>query len=124
MAENTGSRATQLKSADRQGNAGVVQMFGGGATTTGNPGVYDANGNIISGSWPGGSGTSADEVPSGTQNGANVTFTISHTPLAGTLLVLRNGLPQDANWISVSGTTITFVAPPRAADQLRAKYSY
>ena len=53
------------------------------------------------------------EVPSGAINGSNVTFTLAHTPVTGTLKLwlgmLRMRAPDD---YSLSGSTITLVAAP------------
>jgi hypothetical protein len=122
MAENTGHRASQIKSADRKGNGTQVQMFGGGSTSAGAPAVFDTNGNVVAGTSSG--GTATGEVPSGTQNGVNPSFSVAHTPIAGTLKVYRNGDLQDPNWVTISGSSITFVAPPRAVDQIYATYTY
>lgn len=39
--------ARQLKADSRQGDADVVQMFGGGTTTDGYIAIYDATGNVV-----------------------------------------------------------------------------
>jgi hypothetical protein len=31
---------------------------------------------------------------------------------------------QDTDWISASGATITFTAPPRSTDNIRARYTH
>jgi hypothetical protein len=69
--------------------------------------------------------TPVTEVPSGTMNGINVTFTLSNTPNpAASLSVYLNGVWQDTDWISVSGTTITFTVAPKSTDKMRAKYTH
>lgn len=45
-------RYNQLLIADRKGDGSQLQMFGGGATSTGNAAVYDADGNVIDGGVP------------------------------------------------------------------------
>lgn len=40
---------TLIRASARQGDAGVVQMFGGGSATAGNALVFDANGNAVDG---------------------------------------------------------------------------
>ena len=65
-----------------------------------------------------------NEVPSGTINGTNVTFTLAHTPQAGTALHL-NGLrqtPGATNDFTISGATITFNAAPIVGDEILADY--
>ena len=62
-------------------------------------------------SIPSGSGGnwSFNEIPSGTINGTNTTFTLAHTPVAGTLMLFLNGVlvMQNADY-SLSGNTVTF----------------
>jgi hypothetical protein len=71
-----------------------------------------------------------EEVPAGTIDGVNTVFTISHTPISGTLLLFYNGVKQTGGGVSytLSGTSITFVIPPEAgqdaATDLTATYSY
>lgn len=63
------------------------------------------------------------EVPSGTVNGSNVTFTIANTATSGTLRIFNNGLRLKATTdYSLSGTTITFVSAPLTGDLLLADY--
>ena len=50
------------------------------------------------------------EVPTGTQNGINQTFTLAHPP-TGIVMVYFNGREyQDTTDYSVSGTTLTLTA--------------
>lgn len=58
------------------------------------------------------------EVPSGSINDSNVTFTLAHTPTAGSEHVYLNGVLQTITTdYSISGATITFVtAPPVGTD--------
>lgn len=75
------------------------------------------------------SGTSVTpkgEIPSGTVNGVNATFTLTATPLSGSLLLQVNGqvqLPTTA--YALSGSTITFQAGfiPETGDLLYANYA-
>lgn len=67
------------------------------------------------------------ETPSGTVNGVNVSFTLAHTPLSGTLSLYLNGLEQEAgagNDYTISGSTITFTNAPVSGDKVRADYWY
>lgn len=75
----------------------------------------------VAGSGIGGGGGSAlfvdevQEVPSGTINGSNVTFTLSATPVAGTVKLFKNGLLLLAgagNDYTISGATITMATAP------------
>jgi len=65
-----------------------------------------------------GSGTAVDdETPSGAFNGINATYTLAHTPLAGTLLLFLNGQFQHPGLTAdytLSGSTITYNTAPSA----------
>jgi hypothetical protein len=67
------------------------------------------------------------EVPSGTVNGTNDTFTLANTPTAGSDEVFVNGILQDAgagNDYTLTGATITFLTGsiPLAGDKVRVSY--
>jgi hypothetical protein len=64
------------------------------------------------------------EVPSGTVNGSNVTFTLSQTPIENdAVLVFLDGLKQKQTTdYSISGTTITFVTAPAIAQIVEVEY--
>jgi len=62
------------------------------------------------------------EVPAGGVDGTNTVFTLSHSPIAGTLLVYVNGLL--ATNYTLAGATITFSAAPTSGASLYATYSY
>lgn len=67
------------------------------------------------------------EVPSGTINGSNVTFTLANTPNPALSLVLfRNGVLQYPAGIdfTLSSSTITFVTAPLTGDNLITWYRY
>lgn len=68
-----------------------------------------------------------NEVPSGTVNGSNDTFTLANTPETGTVVVQRNGvtqLPGSGNDYQISSSTITFEAGnlPVTGDNLTVSY--
>lgn len=76
-----------------------------------------------------GSATSfaVNEVPVGTVDGANVTFTLANTPSAGTQQLYLNGLRQKAgagNDYTISGATITMSVAPASGDVLLCDYEY
>jgi len=55
-----------------------------------------------------------NETPSGALDGTNVTFTLAHTPLAGTVMLYYNGVhmrPGGGNDYTISGSTITMEYP-------------
>jgi len=65
------------------------------------------------------------EVPAGSINGINRNFTLTHTPIAGSVALYRNGIRQSAPGdYSIAGATITFAAAPLAGDSLLADYRY
>jgi len=65
------------------------------------------------------------EVPSGTINGSNVTFTITDTPTdLDTAQVFVNGVIQTLTTdYTISGTTITMVSAPVVGQSLYIVYS-
>ena len=64
------------------------------------------------------------EVPSGTVNGSNVTFTLAFTPYdASTLELYVNGIAQRLTTdYTISGATITFVSAPATSSDIYARY--
>lgn len=77
---------------------------------------------------PGGSGAGIEipditEIPAGTTNEINTVFSLSKTPMAGTLRLYLNGVRQKPGTdYALSGGTITFSDPPFAGDRLLADY--
>jgi hypothetical protein len=68
-----------------------------------------------------------NEVPSGTINGVNVTFTILNTPIGGQIMLYLNGQYMTAGAgedYTISGSTITMAAPLIPGDKIRANYQY
>lgn len=66
-----------------------------------------------------------NETPSGSINGSNAAFTLAHLPVAGTLMLIVNGLMMlEGGDYNLSGTTVTFVAGavPESGDWIRATY--
>lgn len=67
------------------------------------------------------------ETPSGAINGANVTFVLANTPVAGSEEVYLNGLLQEpgaGNDYTISGATITYLTAPVSGDVLRVSYRF
>lgn len=67
------------------------------------------------------------EIPSGTINGSNATFTLANTPTAGTEEVFVNGILQNVgagNDYTITGATITFLsgAIPQTGDSVLVNY--
>jgi hypothetical protein len=63
-----------------------------------------------------GAGTWAEEVPAGLLNGLNPTFTLSHSPIAGSLTLFLNIAQDEGTDFTISDSTITFRVPPKARD--------
>lgn len=66
------------------------------------------------------------EVPSGSVNGSNVTFTLANTPVAGSEQVFLNGLLQDpgaGNSYTIAGAVITFLSAPLSGDEIHVTYA-
>ena len=84
-----------------------------GATTidfTSGATVTNLGGGVVGVAITGGSGSLAVEVPTGTVNGINTTFTVSHTPVI--LVVDGETLSLAAGDYSYSLETITVANPP------------
>jgi hypothetical protein len=65
------------------------------------------------------------EIPSGSINGANVTFTLANTPTAGTEEVFLNGVLQESgagNDYTITGAVITYLSAPLTGEKLRVNY--
>ena len=67
------------------------------------------------------------ETPSGTIGGGNVTFTLAHTPVTGTVCLFHNGSRRNAgagNDYTISGVQITFATAPVEGDTILCDYRY
>lgn len=65
------------------------------------------------------------EVPSGSINGSNTSFTLANTPVAGSEHLYLNGVLQEpgaGNDYTISGGTITMLTAPLSGEKLRASY--
>jgi len=70
-----------------------------------------------------GTSPTLNEVPSGTINGSNVTFTLAAPPSAAGISLFQNGLLlKPTTDYSLSTATITMVAAPLTGDTLLANY--
>lgn len=66
-----------------------------------------------------------NEVPTGTKNDTNKTFTLANTPVSGTEHIYLCGLrltPGAGNDYTISGNTITMVQAPRSTDNFICDY--
>lgn len=73
----------------------------------------------------GGETWSFKEVPTGSINGVNTTFTLAHTPTAGSEHVYRNGVLQEwGDDYTIIGAVLTFATAPDSGDKLSVTYQY
>lgn len=87
--------------------------------------LYATVGHTHTGTYLAPSGYVAREVPAGTLNGSNVTFTLANTPTSGTEMLFLNGILQNAgagNDYTISGGTITMAVAPVSTDLLLVTY--
>lgn len=64
-----------------------------------------------------------EEVPSGSVNGSNVTFTLASTPDSKTLVLSVDGAIQKrTTHYTISGSTITMIAAPAVGQDIYAIY--
>lgn len=75
---------------------------------------------------PSGGTTAVREVPSGTLNGANTSFTLSFTPSpAASLALYLNGVEQvPTTDYTISSATITYTVAPKSTDLMIAQYTH
>ena len=65
------------------------------------------------------------EIPSGSINGSNTTFTLANTPTAGSEHGYLNGILQESgsgNDYTISGSVITYLVAPLTGEKLRISY--
>lgn len=124
--------ATRINTQDLAAGAVTAAKLANTAVT---PGPYtaanitvDQQGRITAAASGSGPPTFVDkEVPGGTVNGANATFTLAFTPVAGSEVIWKNGMAQVSgagNDYTISGLTITFLAGnlPQTGDSILASY--
>lgn len=66
------------------------------------------------------------EVPSGTIDGSNATFTTAHTPTTGSEHIWLDGILQNGSGAdyTMTGTSIVFVSPPPSGATILVSYRY
>lgn len=65
------------------------------------------------------------EIPSGSINGVNTTYTLANTPTAGSEHGYLNGVLQESgasNDYTITGSTITYITAPLTGEKLRFSY--
>jgi hypothetical protein len=65
-----------------------------------------------------------NEVPSGTINGVNVTFTILNTPIDQIMFYLNGQYMTPDEDYTISGVTITMASAPIVGDKIIVNYPY
>ena len=69
----------------------------------------------------------ANDIPSGTIDGTNATFTTSMAFMAGTARVYLNGVRQKSgagnDYQEVGANTLVFALPPKAGDVILVDYA-
>ncbi len=64
-----------------------------------------------------------NDIPSGSINGTNKVFTLSNTPVTGTVRLYLNGVLQEPNQdYNIAGKIITFIKAPRTNSNILAHY--
>lgn len=65
------------------------------------------------------------EIPSGSINGSNTSFSMANTPVSGSEHLYLNGILQESgagNDYTISGATITMLTAPLSGEKLRVSY--
>ncbi len=66
------------------------------------------------------------EIPSGTLNGSNLSFSLSNAPAAGSLTLFLNIDQREGTDFTITGPTISFTVAPKASDTgwIYARYQH
>lgn len=65
------------------------------------------------------------EIPSGTIDGSNATFTLAHTPVVGSVQLFLNGVKQIYGTdYTIATATITAITVPQTGDSYEVFYRY
>ena len=74
----------------------------------------------------GSAGTWAEEIPAGTLNSVNTTFTLTHAPVNNSLTLFLNIVQCRGKDFTLAGNTITFAVAPKFRDTgwFQARYQY
>jgi hypothetical protein len=125
MITTTGVTASQLPNPSASTLGGVES---GDCTGTGHVLAITTSGVITCSADAGGGNSAIREIPSGTINGANTSFVLTHTPspVGGESCYLNgNGQQSGAgNDYTISGATITYLAAPPTGEKLWCSYTW
>ena len=115
-----------------RGNTPTVQLADqSGGYTEGNLLGFDGFGNakdsgISATSLSGAIGAWIEEIPAGSLNGVNLAFTLSQTPIPGSLQLFLNIQQCEGTDFTIAGAAITFTVAPKARDTgwFQARYQH
>lgn len=116
---NTRIRGAQLEDATISGG----HLISSNSPTDGYILKWDGTNNQFE--WAAANSMVANEAVSGDINGSNTIYTLSSTPVSGSVMVFLNGLLQEAgagNDYTLNGDTITMLTAPLVGDILLSTY--
>ena len=126
---NTSGTLTTAVTIDQSQNTTITKPILTTSSTVGY--VWTATNTAGAGNWAAAASPvsfSYNEIPSGTINGTNVTFTLAHTPTSGTVRLFKNGqlLTPTTDYTVSSGVVTMVVAPTTfpTTDVLLSNYNY
>lgn len=106
------------------GNAGTATALAANPTDCADANSYAttiaASGNLTCSTW------AMQEVPSGTINSSNVTFTLAHTPVSGSQVCYQNGIRTTSGGVdyTIATATMTWGVAPTTGDTLVCDYRF
>lgn len=118
-----GGTALNIRETDGSPSMYPYQLKVSNGTLTNNG---DGTATLATGGVVGGGSFADREIPTGTINGSNVTFTLANSPTVGSEHMYLNGVLQESGGAdySISSTTITFVIAPETGSVILVSYRY